>query len=133
MCCINESIACAFIEACLGDAVGPLVRAVQRVHLSDEIEHARVGWAHLASARVDAATRRELARWLPRLLGANVANWRSRIDWLPEAGVPGHALPPRRVSFAVVLACVRDVVLPGFAHVGVDPTHARSWLESYAT
>src|SRR5262245_59794655 len=70
MCCINETIACAFVEACLAEAEGPLVRAIHRRHLADEIQHARVGWAHLASRRGDGRLRTRLERWLPRLLGA---------------------------------------------------------------
>jgi len=130
MCCINESIACAFIEVCLDDAAGPLVRAIHREHLSDEIEHARVGWAHFASPRVDAATRREVARWLPRLLSANLENWRSRIAWLPADGIAGHALPPSARCFEAARAAVRDVIIPGFAHVGIDAAHAAAWFAS---
>ncbi len=119
MSCINETIACAFVEACLAEAEGPLVRAIHREHLADEIQHARLGWAHLASARVDDRVRAGLTRWLPRLLEANVALWRRRIAELPADGVPGHALPPSRVLDAAVVAAVRDLVRPGFAHVGV--------------
>src|SRR5205085_5848369 len=123
MCCINESIACAFLEACLDDAAGPLVRAIHREHLTDEIEHARVGWAHFASRAVDTATRREVARWLPRLCEANLLNWKSRFAWLPAEGLPGHALPPYQRNLAAALAALRDVILPGFDHVGIDTRH----------
>ena len=72
----NETLAAGFVEACLEESEAPLVRTIQREHLQDEVQHARVGWAHLSSASVDAKTRREIARFLPRLLGANLALWR---------------------------------------------------------
>jgi hypothetical protein len=131
MCCINESIACAFVEACLADADGPLVRAIHREHLADEIQHARVGWAHLGSARVDAATKAAIAAWLPRLLDANLRHWEHRIGLLPAAGVPGHALPPVATLVAAARAAVEAIVLPGFDHVGIDTRAARAWFSAY--
>lgn len=130
MCCINETIACAFVEACLADAEGPLVRAIHREHLSDEIDHARIGWAHLASSRVDPAVRAQVARWLPRLLEANVRHWEERIRLLPEAGVPGHALPPVAALIRAAHDAVEQVILPGFEHVGVDTAPARAWFHA---
>jgi hypothetical protein len=130
MCCINETIACAFVEACLAEAEGPLVRAIHREHLSDEIDHARVGWAHLASPRVDAGVRAAVSQWLPRLLDANVRHWEERIRLLPADGVPGHALPPVEVLIAAAWAAVDTVILPGFEHVGIDTTKARAWFSS---
>jgi hypothetical protein len=131
MCCINESIACAFVEACLADAAGPLVAAIHREHLSDEIRHARVGWAHLASARVDAGVRAAIAAWLPRLLDANLRHWEHRIGLLPAGGVPGHALPPVATLVAAARAAVEAIVLPGFDHVGIDTRPARAWFAAY--
>jgi hypothetical protein len=131
MCCINETIACAFVEACLADAEGPLVLAIHREHLGDEVHHARIGWAHLASPVVDAAVRAAIGRWLPRLLDANVRHWERRIALLPEAGVPGHALPPVRTLIAAARTAVETLVLPGFDHVGIDTAAARTWFASH--
>ena len=131
MCCINETIACAFVEACLQAAEGPLIRAIHREHLSDEIDHARIGWAHLASPRVDTGVRAAVSRWLPRLLEANVRHWEERLRLLPEAGVPGHALPPVAELIAAAHHAVDTVILPGFDHVGVDTAAARAWFASH--
>jgi hypothetical protein len=132
MCCINETIACGFVEACLDAADGPLVKAIHREHLSDEIHHARVGWAHLASPRIDAATRAAIGAWLPRLLDANLKHWEARIALLPADGVPGHAFPPVPALVAAARAAVETLVLPGFDHVGVDTAAARTWFAAYA-
>jgi hypothetical protein len=126
--CINETIAAAFVEACLLHAEAPLVRAIQTEHLADEVEHARVGWAHLASispgapgtpGAAGADVRSAIAAWVPRLVDANVAHWRDRIAALPAAGIPAHAYPPRPEMLAAVDRAVAELVLPGFAHVGV--------------
>lgn len=117
--CINETIAAGFVETCVQHATAPLVRAIQLEHLGDEIEHARVGWAHLASGAVDDATRASVAKWIPRLLKANVTHWRERIAALPEEGVAGHGYPPRPEMLAAVDRAVEEVIKPGFTHVGV--------------
>jgi hypothetical protein len=131
MCCINETIACGFVAACLDECAGPLLAAIHREHLSDEIHHARVGWAHLGSRAVDAETRAGIARWLPRLLDANLRHWEARIALLPTAGVRGHAFPPVADLVAAARAQVETVVLPGFDHVGIDTAAARAWLAEY--
>jgi hypothetical protein len=117
--CINETIAAGFVEACVHAAHAPLVRAIHLEHFGDEIEHGRVGWAHLASSAVDDSTRADIAAWVPRLLRANRTLWRRRIAELPEHGVPRHAYPPRAELLDAVDRAIRDVVVPGFAHVGV--------------
>jgi hypothetical protein len=123
--CINETLAAGFVEACLETAEAPLVRTIQREHLMDEVEHARVGWAHLASPIVDDETKRRIGAFVPRLVKANVSLWRSRIAELPEHGVPGHGYPTRARMLRAIDETMTTVVLPGFAHVGVPLTAAR--------
>jgi hypothetical protein len=117
--CINETIAAGFVEACLVAAHAPLVREIHLEHFGDEIEHARVGWAHLASSAVDGSTRAAIAKWVPRLLRANRTLWRERIGELPEHGVPRHAYPPRADLLESVDRAIREVVVPGFVHLGI--------------
>jgi hypothetical protein len=126
LCCINETLAAGFVEACMEESEAPLVRTIQREHLEDEVQHARVGWAHLGSAAVDAQTKREIGLFLPRILGANLALWRSRLDTLPEEGVPAHGYPSRSRLLRSIDETVRDVILPGFSHVGVSAPATRS-------
>ena len=128
MCCVNETIATAWISACLAAAETPLAQMANRIHLHDEIEHARVGWAHLASDAVSDATRRALGPCLPRLLEANAPGWEREDPSLPAAGVPAQGHLPIEVTRRVFVDAVADLVLPGFAHVGVDIGPARAWL-----
>jgi len=119
LCCVNETIAVAFVDACLAESHAPLVSAIHHEHLADEIDHARVGWAHLASAAVPDDVRRAVAARAPRIIEANRKRWRSRIGLLPEAGIPGHGYPSRQALLDVVDAALRDVVSPGLTHIGL--------------
>jgi hypothetical protein len=130
LCCIGETIATAFVEACFAECTAwPELREVHGLHLADEIHHARVGWAHVASLTDDERAR--IATRLEEILRAQVLGWEARIATLPEHGVPGHGYPPRAELVAVVHAAVRDLVLPGFDYVAVDTRSARAWFADY--
>jgi hypothetical protein len=128
MCCINETTATAWISACLAAAQTPLAQMANRIHLSDEIEHARIGWAHLASSAVSDATRVALGPCLPKLLEANAPGWERDDASLPPEGVPAHGHLAFEVSRRVFLDSVADLIIPGFTHVGVDTRPAQAWL-----
>lgn len=128
MCCVNETIATAWISACLAAAQTPLAQMANRIHLHDEIEHARVGWAHLGSDAVSDATRLALGPLLPRLIEANAPGWERDDASLPPEGIPDQGHLPVTVSRRIFVDAVADLVLPGFAHVGIDIAPARAWL-----
>jgi len=115
-CCINETLATLWLEQCLLVASSPLSRAAHRAHLRDELDHARLGWAHLGSSAVDASIRTVLGRSLPQLLAANVPLW-LRED--PAAGIPAHGTPALTNLASAMTSAVVDVLLPGFVHVAV--------------
>jgi hypothetical protein len=117
MCCINETIATAWLAACLAVATSPLAIAANRIHLADEIGHARFGWAYLAS--VPESTRLALAPCIARLLDANVPGWERDDPALPREGIPAHGQLSAEASRAAVREAVRDLVVPGLAHVGI--------------
>lgn len=123
MCCINESIACEWIRCCREAATSETAIFANREHLKDEIDHARLGWAHLASPAVDRPLAERVARWVPRLVDANVAQWKKPDEHLPPEGIRAHGHLSLEENDAVIDAAVRDVVLPGFALIagrGVD-------------
>lgn len=130
LCCIGETIATAFVEACFAECgEWPELRELHGRHLADEIHHARVGWAHVASLTSD--ERAHIATRLAELLRAQVHGWESRIATLPRDGIRGHGYPPRADLVAVVHAAVRDLVLPGFEYVAVDTAAARAWFDDH--
>jgi hypothetical protein len=129
LCCVNESIATVWLEHCLAHASAPLARAATRLHLGDEVLHARAGWAHLASSALSRARRRDISRWILPMLRANVNQWLDREAVGITVEAPAHGLPPWSDHENVVLGVVRGVILPGFAHVGLDAAEATRWIE----
>ena len=130
LCCIGESIASAFVEACMNDCAGDALREINGQHLADEVRHARIGWAHVATLTRE--ERDAIATWLPELLRVQLHAWESRIGELPEHGVRGHGYPPRAALIATVHGAVREVVLPGFDYVEIDTAAARAWFATRA-
>jgi hypothetical protein len=132
MCAINETTGSAFLETCRARATGRLVRAAFRELLADEVDHARIGWAHLASPRVGAEGRAGVGAWLPAMLAANLRQWRNRPPLPARATLAAHGCLSWAEVDAAVLGAMRELILPGFEHVGVDVTGARAWFEAGA-
>lgn len=129
MCCINETLACSVLEAQLLQAKSPLARAGLQSVLSDEIDHGRAGWAHIASRHVEPELRAQLGSWLPRLLEGRLRELFDP-DPLPGEGLTDHGILTRKERQEVIHAGLVDVVLPGFERVGVDPAAGIDWTRS---
>lgn len=113
--CISEGIASVFLRTCFLQAVPPLVRSVLKSQLEDEIEHARIGWAHLATSSDD--EKREVSRAIPDLLRVAENAWLSTET--PRSRPLGHGSLSRADLEAVVEDAIRGLIVPGFAHVGI--------------
>jgi hypothetical protein len=124
--CINETLATVCLRDTMRRCHSPTARAATKRLLSDDLNHARMGWAHLASPFVDAEARHHVGRALPTLLRLGHEGWlhepRAAFDD-PAHGVlgPGGFPGPMTKAF-------EDLVLPGFEHVGVDTREARAWF-----
>jgi hypothetical protein len=129
MCCINETLACAILERQLSQAKALLTRAALQTILSDEIEHARAGWAHLASVHVTAPIKAEIGRWLPRLLNARLRDLLDEDSPFPGEQFPEHGILTRKARKEVVASTLDEVVFPGFSRAGVDPSKAKIWAD----
>lgn len=117
MCCINESIASEWIRSCWQVSTSPTALAANKAHLQDEIDHARLGWAHVASSAVPPELKARLRPRIPRMVEVNVAEWKRTDPHLPARGVEGHGHLGASVHESVIDVAVRDVVLPGLRHV----------------
>jgi len=124
-CCINETIASAFLEATLAKTSAPLAKVALRELLTDEIDHARIGWARVSS--MDGTARRRLEPWLAPMAVANLRMWRDAARIYPD-DLAAHGAPPAEVVEDALLIAFRDLVIPGFATVGLDVTALTSWL-----
>ncbi len=128
--CINETIACAWLEASLKETTSPLARTAIRELMADDIHHARLGWAHLASSRVTPSVRAEVASWLPRLLETAASPWLETAAGTDE-GLPAHGIPSSAMTRFAVDSALREVILPGLEAVGVASGPAREWVEQH--
>jgi hypothetical protein len=117
-CCINESIACEWLRASWLAATDPASKDANRLHLKDEIDHARLGWAYFAT--LDPARKRHIAEhWLDRMIAVNVAEWKKADKHLPADGIAELGHLAQTISERVIDEAVASVVRPGFAHVGL--------------
>jgi hypothetical protein len=132
MCCVNETMACSFLDLCYVGAKGALVRGGIREILADEIKHARVGWAYLGADDVGPAERRLISSWLLRILRAQWHNWRAHIAMLPDVDLAEHGCPSPRAIKMASLASIRELVLPGFVEAGIDASQAIRWVDAGA-
>jgi hypothetical protein len=98
---------------------------------TDEVSHARLGWAHVAIA----AARGRVA-FLGPLLPAMLAG--SADEDLFEAAGPDRGdeallalgVLPHATKRALFLGALDEVVLPGLARAGVDVAAAKGWIDS---
>jgi hypothetical protein len=125
-CCINESLATVCLREGLKRAESPTVKEATRALLKDDLNHARIGWAHLASAAVGLGEKAHVAKALPTLLRLGRDGWlrepRALLD-SPAHGVLGNPRFPELFQSAV-----SELILPGFDYVGVDTGLGRAFL-----
>lgn len=120
-CCLNETTACAYARCSFAGARAPLVRAALREILADEIDHARTGWAALATA--PAELREGLGRLLPNLIEHHLSGWfGSLFEFSPV--LVAHGMPSRQDAEEAVIETLEETILPGFEALGV-PVHTR--------
>ncbi|HEX6763831.1 MAG TPA: hypothetical protein VF103_00100, partial [Polyangiaceae bacterium] len=92
-CAMNETFASAFLETSLAFAKAPLARVAVQELLSDEIDHARLGWAHLGE--LAESRRRDVVPWLLPMVRANLKMWRDTPrPYSTDATVFRHGAPP---------------------------------------
>jgi hypothetical protein len=118
-CCLNETTASAFLERCLLHATSAPVRATFRALLADEVDHARLGWAYLASPRLSPDLRAAIAAYLPSLIATNLRSWRARPTVPADPIFATHGVLPWATVDEAVLAARDELILPGLRHVGI--------------
>ena len=118
-CCLNETTASAFLERALQLATAAPVRTTLRELLADEVDHARIGWAHLASPRMTTATRQAIARWLPEMIATNLRTWGRRPDVPIAPELAAHGVPTWSTIDDIVETAHEQLIVPGLHHVGI--------------
>jgi hypothetical protein len=132
MCCLSETFTGVYFTEALAHTEHPTMRAILESLLEDEIDHGRVGWAHLTSvARAEggSAAMRGLSLALPEMLDRTIGRVMRNVAANPEPDLASR----RGLGHMANAACidlfkqtVREVILPGFEAAGVDlgPAHA---------
>jgi len=115
-CCFNESIAMVFLRTCLEQAEHDLVRLALRELMREEVDHSRLGWAHLSSETVTEADRAAVARVVPAFTDDMRTLW---LDGAPAEVPKGHGVLARADLGRVVEEALADLIRPGLEHCGV--------------
>lgn len=114
--CVTESLSCSLLLALRDAATHELVRATVDEVLTDEIEHARIGWSVLAAE----AARRDV-RWLADYLPAMAAAAFDE-DVRPMVGddeLAGLGVLPRALVGAIVSETWTSVIGRGLDRHGI--------------
>jgi len=126
-CCMNETIASAFLEAAVATASGPMAKGALRELLSDEIDHARLGWAFLGSLTPE--ERAEMGPWLFGMMRANLRMWRDSPRTYPMTEeLAAQGAPSEEVVEDAIITAVRDLILPGLERFELPTEKIRAWL-----
>jgi hypothetical protein len=126
-CAMNETFASAFLETSLVFAKAPLSRVAVQELLSDEIDHARLGWAHLGA--LDETRRNAVAPWLLPMVRANLKMWRDTPrPYSADPVVHRHGAPPADAVENALRGAISDLMIPGLERFGLPTDSLRAWL-----
>ncbi len=120
MSCLNETIACERLLAAMDPTKLPSARQTLRRILSDEIKHARAGWAHLASRHVTSDMKHKLGTMVPFLIQASLVSLIEENETIPSEQYNAWGLPCVDEARAQAGRAIEQIVLPGFARLGVE-------------
>lgn len=115
--CVNEGIAAAYLQENLRLVRATAAHRVIHELLQDDLVHARIGWAHLASPELTEEARQHVRAALPTLIRLGREAWLKA----PESGdldCPEHGCLGFFRHVPIVEAALKELVLPGFEHLG---------------
>jgi hypothetical protein len=128
MCCLSETFTGVYFTEMLDRTTHPLGHTAVQSLLEDEIDHGRVGWAHLAAVR-RAGGGASLSRVLPELVRMTVKPVMDDARRAPEgddAVIDAHGYLGRDRGAAIYAETLFEVIFPGFEALGVDTEGARA-------
>jgi hypothetical protein len=129
--CISETIALHVLRRSHTDITSRPIRTVNRLHMGEEVGHARLGWAFLGwlreSCRLDQATRTTLQNALPALIDISVRSWldAAREHETECAQVGAIQLTHVEVGIREALG---EVIIPGFSSYAIELRNPCAWL-----
>ena len=120
--CVTETLSAALLLQIHRAAKDELVKSVVHHILKDEIDHSKLGWAHLASE-----SRRTSVSWLaPHISGMIRDAVTTDLAPMsgPQADTAAFGVLGRREVGAIVDTTLSRVVFPGLARFGIHPRPA---------
>jgi hypothetical protein len=130
-CVLNETFASAVLEASLAVSRGPLARAALRELLSDEVDHARIGWGYLAT--LDGQARAAVEAWLPELVRTNLRQWRmTERRYVSDPRLVEQGALSRELLEDALSGALNTLIVPGFRHLGFATDALEPWLAAGA-
>jgi rubrerythrin len=129
-CCVAESGSVAVLTALLPSAREPRLREVLHELATDEVDHARLGWAWLEREHRRGATA-FLGPLLPAMLRGSVDD-----DFFLAADAPREdprllaaGVLPHRARRDLFVQTLDEVIFPGLDGAGVDTGAGRCWVK----
>lgn len=123
-CALNETFANAYLSTAYRDTKSPIARAAINELMRDEIDHSRLGWAFLATLPV--AKRERISDWLVPLAITNLREWHESAA-THTYSFEAHGIPNADAVRGALADVIREVMIPGFAHVGLDVRALELW------
>jgi hypothetical protein len=121
MVCVSETHSAAVLSATRNLTTDPTAHAVLSVMLADEVMHSQIGWSYLRHA-IDMggpSVIAEAAAMVPAVLRGLIADIEQRPDIPVADAVRAHGVMSHAEERTVAWTCVTDVLVPGFAALGI--------------
>ena len=129
MCCVTETLSNALLGTLLEQAHDTLTRRTMRAILRDEVQHSRLGWAHLAAERERGASD-VIGPFLPAILAGTVAEevFSDEPEHPLQEALGCRGSLSRADRLRVFGDTMRQVVFPGLTRFGIETRHGETWL-----
>ena len=128
--CITETLSTALLLEMKKRLDSEIIEKTVRSILGDEVNHSRLGWAHLAyvSQSRDVAF---LGEYLPNMLEpVLIGESEEASEQKPQhCDLYGYGVLPRQTVQEVFKQTLQEVILPGFEEFGVPVVAANRWTK----
>jgi len=116
LCAFTETVGCVILRLVRSVVTEPELLELNHRHLSDELQHSRVGWGYLAT--LSGTQKAFLSGCLPQLFRILAVACRAGAEQDDETLVPYGYFTARLLNAAHEEA-VRDLILPGLEHLAI--------------
>jgi hypothetical protein len=131
--CMSETINTALLSRCQEVAKDPEIKRTTNELLKDEVNHARLGWAHLAAERA-AGRGAFLGDILPLMLEASVEPGflEGKLEQPWTDAMYDYGELPLKELLQIYFETMDEVILRGMDAMGIDTSKGRAWLAERA-